>query len=343
MKVVICNLSKTFDRQEDFHRYWTHRPRPEPPRERQSLFDFPVGWGFHIFALGMYLLDRGLADEVEFWTCDERREMFYQPSGILWVRFLNVEDIQAYIEVSGPPDLFINYGVMGHPVLRYLEDKSFRVHVPCLRTQAASASNRDAECYLVDDRRFLDDRSMLYIPVVNTRRIRPVPREKRRDFIYLANVRCGKRHDILLRAVRGTGWSGHLHPVEPGELDLTGTRITTSGWNQADVLELMCSSRMAVYPGDYTSNPAAMWECVAAGLPVVVNRQIKGGAHVVVPGATGELARERGFRRAMRHVLKHMDEYQPRAHLEQHWEPVQTLEKYLAFFAQMGWSAAATT
>ena len=35
------------------------------------------------------------------------------------------------------------------------------------------------------------------------------------------------------------------------------------------VVELLRSSRIAVYPGDTTSSPAAMWECVAAGLPIV--------------------------------------------------------------------------
>src|SRR5262249_5704219 len=158
-------------------------------------------------------------------------------------------------------------------------------------------------CYLVDDPRFLDERSMLYVPVVNTRRICPGQAPRRRDFIYLANVRPGKRHDILLRAVRGTELTGHLHPVKPGELDLSGTRITTSAWDEEPVPDLLQSSRIAVYPGDRTSSPAALWECVAAGLPIVVNEEIQGGRHVVVPGVTGELTSPAQFREAMRSML----------------------------------------
>jgi hypothetical protein len=156
--------------------------------------------------------------------------------------------------------------------------------------------------------------------------------------VYLAEPRHNKRHDVLLRAARATGLSGHCHPVPSGALDLSGTRITTSAWDEADVAALLRTSRIAVYPGDRTSNPAAMWECVAAGLPIVVNRKIAGGRFLVVPGVTGELADEDEFGGVMRRVVEARERYRPREHLLEAWEPVAQLERYLAFFARMGWS-----
>src|SRR5436305_565023 len=47
--------------------YWAARPkRGRGPRV--SLFGQPVGWGFHVYARGVHMLDEGLADEVEFWN-----------------------------------------------------------------------------------------------------------------------------------------------------------------------------------------------------------------------------------------------------------------------------------
>ena len=74
-----------------------------------------------------------------------------------------------------------------------------------------------------------------------------------------------------------------------------------------DVVELLRTSKIAVYPADHASSPASMWECVAAGLPIVVNEDIKGGKHLVVPGVTGEFARADSFLRVMRHVLAHRE------------------------------------
>jgi glycosyltransferase involved in cell wall biosynthesis len=337
MKVAIANFSAPVAAARNFEAYWArHRAPPRPPRI--SLFEQQPGWGFHIEAIGVHLMDRGITDEVEFWDFSDRRLVEWRPNGVLRLRFLNEADLRAYLARHGYPDLFINHGRRGRDVLRHLEGRCFRVHVPALRSESDEADNRDAECYLVDSEDQLDERSMLYVPVVNTRRIRPGARRKERDFVYLASSYPGKRHDIVVDAVRGTALTGHFHPVDGSRLDLAGTRITTSDWNQTDVVDLLRSARIAVYPGDRTSNPAAMWECVAAGLPIVVNREIRGGKHLVVEGVTGELASEGEFREAMEHVLANRDSYTPRPHLEQHWDTVETIEAYLAFFARMGWT-----
>jgi hypothetical protein len=125
--------------------------------------------------------------------------------------------------------------------------------------------------------------------------------------------------------------------VDGSKLDLSNTNITTSKWNEGDVVDLLRTSRIAVYTGDYTSSPAAMWECVAAGLPIVVNKKIKGGKHLVVPGVTGEFASENDFYEVMKHVLAKLDSYQPRQYFEEHWDTVTILEEYLSFFSKMGW------
>jgi len=309
-----------------------------PQRQsRASLFDQRPDWGFHIYSIGVYLLDKGMADEVEFWDYSDQRSTTYHSNGILRVMFLNEEDVKVYLERYGYPDLFINHGRHGHAILEYLADKCFRVHVPALRSGLDRQENFGAECYLVDSEEYLDDRSMMYIPVVNTKKIYPVACDRKKDFIYLARCYHGKRHDILLNAVRGTDLTGHLHPVDGSKLDLSNTKITTTNWNESDVVDLLRTSRIAVYAGDETSNPAAMWECVAAGLPIVINENIRGGKHLVVPGITGELASEDNFLEVMRYVLANLGHYKPREYFMEHWDTVFLLESYLSFFRKMEW------
>jgi len=79
-----------------------------------------------------------------------------------------------------------------------------------------------------------------------------------------------------------------------------------------------------------------MWECVAAGLPIVVNQNIAGGKHLVVPGVTGELASEREFCDVMKLVLKRRESYRPRQYFETHWDTVEILNSYINFFEKMG-------
>ena len=335
MRIVIANFGAPLDRAMDFDEYWRAHTMPPPREKRFSLFEQRVDWGFHIYSIGIYLMDQGLADCVEFWDYTEERETFYLSNGMLKVTFFNERDIAAYLCRYGYPDLFVNHGRCGVPVLEALEGKCFRVHVPALRPEGER--NRAAECYLVDSEEYLDSRSRMYIPVVHTAKIRPGDQPKERDFVYLASHYAGKRHDILLDAVRGTELTGHLHPVDAAQLDLSGTNVTTSKLNERDVVELLQTSRIAVYPGDNTSNPAAMWECVAAGLPIVVNERIAGGKHLVVPGVTGEFASAESFCDTMCRVLRDLDSYRPREYFERHWDTVATIEGYLEFFREMGW------
>jgi glycosyltransferase involved in cell wall biosynthesis len=345
MKVAISNFSRPVRKKSDFRAYW--RSQSKPPRgNRLSLFEYKADWGFHIYALGVYLMDKGVADEAEFWDFSEQRSTAYHPYGVLNVTFFNEADLKAYLERYGCPDLYIHHGgVAGHSILRYLKGKCFTVYVPALRygyrfeRLIDRMGNFRASCYLVDSEEYLDDRSMLYVPVVNTEKIRPREGEKKRDFIYLARNYGNKRHDIIIDALRGRNMTGHFHPVDASKLDLNDTHITASDWNEADVVELLATSRIAVYPGDYTSNPAAMWECVAAGLPIVVNKNIKGGKHLVVPGVTGEFASEDTFYEVMQEVLANRARYRPREYFMENWDTVRTLEKYLAFFNEMGWRA----
>jgi len=263
-------------------------------------------------------MDLGIADRVEFWDYQPERTMRYLPNGVLSLTFRNVRDVAGYLNRFGAPDLFVNYGARGISVLDLLEGQTFRVHVPCYRTQP-DLPLQVAECYLVDAEEQLNDRSMLYIPVVNTAKIRPADVPKERDFIYLASCYPSKRHDLLLNAVRGTELTGHLHPVREGRLDLSGTHITTSAHDERSVVELLQTSRIAVYAGD--------------------NGAICGGKHLVVPGVTGELAPEGEFLDVMRMVLAHADTYKPREYFEANFDTVRTIERHLAFFREMGWQA----
>jgi glycosyltransferase involved in cell wall biosynthesis len=337
MRVVIANFSAPVITTSDVSGFWAHHELP-PRRRGLSLFAQPAGWGFHIMAVGLHLRDLGMADAVEFWDYTDRRSTSYLPNGVLRVTFYHEHDVAAYLDRYGTPDLFVNYGEHGAPILDRLAGRCFRVHVPCRRRRHGHGE-AGAECYLVDSEEDLDDRSMLYVPVVNTRVFRPGSAPKGRDFIYLAACYRGKRHDLAVDAVRGTGLTGHFHPVSRGCVDLDGANITTSDWGERDIVELLTSSRIAVYPGDETSNPAAMWECVAAGLPIVVNANIRGGRHLVVSGVTGELAAPEDFGAVMVRVLAERERYRPREYFMARWDPSTLLERYVAFFRRMGWTA----
>jgi len=347
MKVVISNFSKPVKKNMDFKSYWADFKRPPRPKEKRlSLFEYRTDWGFHIYSIGVYLLDEGIADEVEFWSYSDEiepwsylkeRTVVYHPYGILRLMFYNEKDIKAYLKRFGYPDLYINHGCWGQPILKYMKGKAFRVHVPALRLGADKKGNFGAECYLVDSEKYLDKKSMLYMPVVNTEKIYPADCGKERDFVYLASFRPEKRHDIILKAIREKELTGHFHPVEATSMDLKGANITTSNWDERDVVKLLQTSKIAVYPGDNTSNPAAMWECVAAGLPIVINENIEGGKHLVISGITGELASEDNFYETMKYVLNNLGSYRPREYFMEHWDSVSTIKRYLNFFRNIGW------
>jgi len=335
MKVVITNFPPPIKSSLDFDKYWKNFEKPLLFK-KTSLFEYKADWGFHIYALGVYLMDKAIADEVEFWDYSPDRKTEYHPLGILRVLFHNLNDIISYMKRFGYPDLLVNHGYYGRPLMKYLRDVCFCVHVPALRQGIDRFGNFGAHAYLVDSPEYTDKRAMLYVPVVNTDKFRPAERKKERDFIYLASNYRGKRHDIIIKAVHGQSITGHFHPVKKGSMDLKDTNITTSDFNEEYVPELLQSSRIAVYPGDNTSNPAAMWECVATGLPIVVNKTIRGGKHLVIPGITGEFADRKTFYPTMRKILDNIHTYKPREYFMGHWNALDTLEKYVNFFRKTG-------
>ena len=84
-----------------------------PRQPRLSLFEQPHDWGFHIYSIGVHLMDLGEADRVEFWDYSTERRAHYLSNGILRVTFFNDDDVSAYLEQTGDPDLFINHGPVG--------------------------------------------------------------------------------------------------------------------------------------------------------------------------------------------------------------------------------------
>jgi len=180
MKVVIANFGEPVYPQQpmDYRSYWRMFEKLWTKR-RKRLFELEHNWGFHIFSIGVYMLDQGLADEMEFWNFTEDRRFFWHPYGFCWMNFLNEEDLQVYLEDVSPPDLFIQRGgCAGRTVLKMLEGSCFRVYVPALRGDIDRTGNYDAECFLVDSEEYLDEASMMYTPVVNTRYVRPSDTEK---------------------------------------------------------------------------------------------------------------------------------------------------------------------
>lgn len=76
MRVVISNFGTPISRVEDAD-YLKTAPRPSC-EQRLPLFDYRVGWGFHLYALGIYIREKGIADEVEYWNFSEEDHMPWQ-------------------------------------------------------------------------------------------------------------------------------------------------------------------------------------------------------------------------------------------------------------------------
>src|SRR5262245_60340878 len=109
LKVAISNFSEPVARDDDPEAYWAQHVPPPRPR-RMSLLEQDARWGFHIDAIGVHLLDRGVAAEVEFWDFTEERFAWYGQAGVLNRSFLDEDDLRAYLDRFGYPDLFINHG-----------------------------------------------------------------------------------------------------------------------------------------------------------------------------------------------------------------------------------------
>src|SRR6516225_6141876 len=62
MRIVIANFGAPLDRALDFDEYWRAHTMPPRREKRLSLFEQRVDWGFHIYSIGVYLMDQGLAD-----------------------------------------------------------------------------------------------------------------------------------------------------------------------------------------------------------------------------------------------------------------------------------------
>ena len=91
LRVAIANFF-LIEKTTDFESYWARFEKPAPP-ERMSLFEQPHGWGFHIFALAAYLLDKGVVSAAEFWDYREDRQSGYHANGVLRVSFFNLKDL----------------------------------------------------------------------------------------------------------------------------------------------------------------------------------------------------------------------------------------------------------
>src|SRR5262249_6058636 len=134
MRIVISNFGAPCRGRRNFNRLWRRVEQPPPLAPRESLFAQRVGWGFHIYAIGVHLMDLGIADRVEFWDYQPKRTMRYLSNGVLDLTFSNHRDVAGYLNRFGPPDLFVNYGSRGIPVLELLEGQTFRVQLPCYLT-----------------------------------------------------------------------------------------------------------------------------------------------------------------------------------------------------------------
>lgn len=73
MRVVIANFRPPLAKPADFPEWWSSQARPRKKDRYERLLDYSAGWGFHIFAIGLHMMDLGLADDVEFWVARATR------------------------------------------------------------------------------------------------------------------------------------------------------------------------------------------------------------------------------------------------------------------------------
>lgn len=164
-------------------------------------------------------------------------------------------------------------------------------------------------------------RPVVFDKPVSERIFYPRPVKKTYDLCYIANFRQWKNHNMLFRALRSLKFRGYnlkialAGVVRPNERELqtmlfkydVNARVFEKV-NQAKVAHVLRQSKFSIQLGELDANPRSMTESLACGVPVLVNRKLEGGLHLVnkQTGAKTSLAK---LDKGIEQMLENYDNY----------------------------------
>lgn len=151
----------------------------------------------------------------------------------------------------------------------------------------------------------------------------PRPVRKKYDLCYIANFRQWKNHNMLFRALRRLSFRG-ISPklalagvVRPNEKELEtmlfkyDVKARVFGKvKQSTVARILRQSKFSVQLGELDANPRSLTESLACGTPVLANRRLEGGLHLITK-QTGTKTSLSNLDKAIERMLEDYDQYSP--------------------------------
>jgi glycosyltransferase involved in cell wall biosynthesis len=138
-------------------------------------------------------------------------------------------------------------------------------------------------------------KSFIFNKAVDTNVFKPQKLKKIYDFCYIANFRPWKNHNMLFSAM--SKWQkknskplkislvGNLHDnLEELKILLWKYNIQADLFNSVSpqkVSQILNQSKFSVQAGELDANPRAISESLACDVPVLLNKDISGGAHLI--------------------------------------------------------------
>lgn len=161
---------------------------------------------------------------------------------------------------------------------------------------------------------------------------RPLGVEKRYDLVYVACAQAYKRHDLLfeaMAALRGfrpvsclcvCGYGDLVDSLKKmaAEMGCAVDFVGPPSISFAEVNACINQARIGVVAGVEDGCPGVITEYMLAGLPVLMNAEIRCGSRFLTP-ETGWLAHARDFPLAIQMALDAYGELDPRSYAIEHW------------------------
>lgn len=170
-------------------------------------------------------------------------------------------------------------------------------------------------------------KAIIFNKLVDEKIFKPVKVKKVYDVCFIANFLPWKNHNILLSQIKKTG--KNLKIVFVGNLLGQDQRAKTLAWKYAqennitftglmepkEVAKILNQSKISVFPQELDANPRTLTESLACNVPVLINKEMTGGGHLV-NSQTGKKVALEDFHKEIVPMLKNYKKYKPRKFFE---------------------------
>lgn len=275
----------------------------------------------------------------------------------------------GFIRAHGAPDILCTYGLGVSESVLHECAESFKIYysldVPPLRVPKEVSQHFDlilvgAEWQREEVKRVHPDTAVEMLTLgpefADDRTFIPLNTEKPYDLIYVACAQPYKRHDLLFRAMatlkdRGRpvralcliGY-GDLRPEferQTAELGIAVDFIGPPGVDFAEVNRLMNLAKIGIVASENDGCPAILTEYMLSDLPVLANSALCCGLRFIDP-RSGLVASADAFPDAIAHMLDHLSDYTPRAHVQSHYTWDHSVRQFATALARAGYRRYST-